>query len=481
MAFICKYLIPSSVQDLLNKIEAELVNMGWTIHDEYIPFTAGKNPSPVLLDTIEGNTSAATARITSITITSGSFAAGTAAGYFGIDTLVGKFVSETVKNNTHPLNPAATTNGTYGVVYKSNGELGDRIYEYARFSFTTSTTQLDIAAYAYWNNTTRAGYCPAGTDGFLTYGVDYKFVLAGTKNLVTCHRIGYADNDFLFGHIPKRFYANPLATITAGPTGTGIGVVLPLSNTTKFIENKTYWIMGSLGEGRDRIKLTSVNPGVSVTGDGLTIPFAAGAMIGANPSMFILNKTGVGDYIYATSSKIVGTGAGGNMDVYPFIPIGFLDPDASLGYEGAPLSTTGLYVLQPILFGNSVSTPNEYPLGYCDEYLFYPPISAVDNIYGITGDGLPLSTGTVTNASFNTLECLGKGWGINAYANKTVILVSGVGSGYTRRIISNTADTLTVGENWDTIPTGLTIFYIVDEAYRTAGAHAKYLAYREYI
>jgi hypothetical protein len=480
MAFICKYLIPSSVQDLLNKIEAELVNMGWTIHDEYIPFTAGKNPSPALLDTIEGNTSAATARITSITITGGSFAAGTAAGYFGIDTLVGKFVSETVKNNTHPLNPAATTNGTYGVVYKSNGELGDRIYEYVRFSFTTSTTQLDIAAYAYWSNTGRWYACIAGTNGFLTYGVDYKFVLAGTKNLVICHRIGYSDNDFLFGHIPKRFYANPLATITAGPTGTGIGVVLPLSNTTKFIENKTYWIMGSLGEGRDRIKVTSVNPGVSITGDGLTIPFAAGAMIGASPSMFILNQTGT-DYIYSTSCKSVGAGVGTGeyIPIAPFIAAIYLNPDASLGYEGAPLSTTGLYVLQPILF--SANPSNDYPVGYCDEYLFYPPILSVDSIYGITGDGLPLSTGTVTNASFNTLECLGKGWGINAYANKAVILVSGVGSGYTRRIISNTADTLTVGENWDTIPTGLTIFYIVDEAYRVAGTHASYLAYREYI
>jgi len=477
MAFICKYLIPSSVQDLLNKIEAELVNMGWTIHDEYIPFTAGKNPSPVLLDTIEGNTSAATARITSITITSGSFAAGTAAGYFGIDTLVGKFVSETVKNNTHPLNPAATTSGTYGVVYKSNGELGDRIYEYVRFSLAISTTQLDIAAYAYWNNTTRAGYCMAGIAGFLTYGVDYKFVLSGTKNLVVCHRIGYLDNDFLFGHIPKRFYANPLATITVGPTGTGVGVVLPLTNTTKFIENKTYWIMGSLGEGRDRIKLTSVNPGVSITGDGLTIPFAAGAMVGANPSMFILNDTGLGDNIYSSSGKTVGTGTGALINTIPFISGAILDPDASLGYAGAPLSTTGLYVLEPILFYVS----SEYPLGYCDEYLLIAPIVTTDSIYGITGDGLPLSTGTVTNASFNTLECLGKGWGINAYANKTVILVSGVGSGHTRRIISNTADTLTVGENWDTIPTGLTIFYIVDEVYRVAGAHASYLTYREYI
>jgi hypothetical protein len=476
MAFICKYLIPSSVQDLLNKIEAELVNMGWTIHDEYIPFTAGKNPSPVLLDTIEGNTSAATARITSILVTSGSFAAGTAAGFFGIDTLVGKFVSETVKNNTHPLNPAATTNGTYSVAYKSNGELGDRIYEYILFTMTTSTTILSVLAYGWWNNATHAGTTGVSTSRSLTYGASYRFVMSGTKDLVVMHRIGYDDNSCLFGHIPKRFYANPLATLTAGPSGVGVGVVLPLSNTTKFILNQTYWMFGSLGEGRDRIKVTAINPGVSITGDGLTIPFAAGAMIGACPSMFGVASS-IGAF-YATFVRTVGSADTGQLlTAEVFVALAMLDPDLSLGQYGAPLNTVGLYVLAPILWSGLTT----YPVGYSDAYLFKPPITTLDTIYGITGDGQPLDTGTATDGSILTLTCAGKAWGINAFANKAVILVSGTGAGYTRRIISNTADILTIGENWDTTPNATTIFYIVDEVYRVAGAAATALAYREYI
>ena len=476
MAFICKYLAPASVQDLLNKMEAELVNMGWALHDEYIPFTAGKNPSPVVLDIIEGNTSASTARITSILVTSGSFAAGTAAGFFGIDTLVGKFVSETVKNNTHPLNPAATTNGTYNVVYKSNGELGDRIYEYILFTMTTSTTIMTIMAYGWWNNATHAGTTGTAQLRNLTYGASYRFVMSGTKDLVVMHRIGYDDNSCLFGHIPKRFYANPLATLTAGPSGVGVGVVLPLSNTTKFILNQTYWMFGSLGEGRDRIKVTAINPGVSITGDGLTIPFAAGAMIGACPSMFgVANITGS---FYATFVRTVGSAdTGQQLSGGVFVTQAMLDPDLSLGQSGAPLNTVGLYVLAPILWSGLTT----YPVGYCDAHLLVPPISTFDTIYGITGDGQPLDTGTATDGSILTLTCAGKAWGINAFANKAVILVSGTGAGYTRRIISNTADILTIGENWDTTPNVTTIFYIVDEVYRVAGAAATALAYREYI
>ena len=476
MAFICKYLIPSSVQDLLNKIEAELVNMGWTIHDEYIPFTAGKNPAPSVGNTIEGVTSGATARIASILVTGGSWVGNNASGFFGIDTLVGKFASENVKNNTVPLNPAATINGDYFVIYKSNGELGDRIYEYISLKMTTSATNISITPFGWFNNATHIGSIGvSGVGAIMAYVAGYSLVISGTKDLVVTHRIGFTTHSLIFGHIPKRFYANPLATLTAGPSGTGVGVVLSLNNTTKFILNQTYWMFGSLGEGRDRIKVTAINPGVSITGDGLTIPFAAGAMIGAFPSMFAI-YTGIS--FAATFDRVVGSGASTLvLTTSPFVIATTLDPDLSLGQSGAPLNTVGLYVLQPILFINSTVAP----VGYSDAYVFNPPVNTFDTIYGITGDGLPLDTGTATDGSILTLTCAGKGWGINAYANKTVIIVSGTGAGYTRRIISNTADVLTIGVNWDTTPNITSIFYIVDEVYRVAGTDAMLLAYREYI
>jgi hypothetical protein len=183
-----------------------------------------------------------------------------------------------------------------------------------------------------------------------------------------------------------------------------------------------------------------------------------------------------GTSIIMTFSRVVGGGVGMQVSQQAFIGTALLAPDVSLGYLGTPLNTTGLWVVAPVLF---VATG--MPVGYSDSYVFYPPNSAMDSIFGITADGLALDTGTATNAGILTLECLGKAWGINAFANKAVIIVSGAGAGYTRRIISNTANTLTIGTMWDTTPNITSIFYIVDEVYRTGNNYQNYLALREYI
>jgi hypothetical protein len=157
-----------------------------------------------------------------------------------------------------------------------------------------------------------------------------------------------------------------------------------------------------------------------------------------------------------------------------FVPDASLDPDQSLGYSGAPLNTPGLYVVQPLLFYHA-----SFVVGYSDSYVLHPPISTNDTLFGITADGKPLDTGTATDGSSITLTCTGKGWGVNAYAGKTVFIDSGTGAGYSRRIISNTSEILTVNKQWDVTPNNTSIFYIVDEVYR--GVSVLDIAYREYI
>lgn len=477
MSFLCTQIAPTSAFDLLDKLGAELVSRGWELHDRYIAFTAGKNPSPSIGDQIQGNTSGVTANITDIVVTSGSFAAGNAVGFFGLTNVSGQFASETLKNNTVPLNPCATTNAVQFRVYKSNGEDADRIPEYIRLQL--SGTTITILAYGWWNNATHTGNNASGAPSTLGYIASAKYVISGNKNLVATHRIGYSSPtlyDTLFGHVPKRFYASPLATLTA-PVTAGDGKTLSLDNTTKFIPNQTYWLFGAAGEGRDRIKVTSVNPGVSITGDGLTIGFAVGAMVGAMPSVFFNISSSSPFYPNFTAARDVGTGGGLiTASDTPFIPRNNLDPDYSLGYLGAPLNTVGLYVLQPLLFVDGT-----FPIGYSDNYIINPPLTTNDDIYGVTADGQPLDTGTATDGSSLTLTCAGKSWGVNEFADKTVIIVSGTGAGYTRRIISNTAEVLTIGTIWDVTPNPTSIFYIVDEAYRCAAASTFKFAYREYI
>ena len=476
MAFICKQIEPTSAFDYRTKIGAELINMGWSLDDWYIPFTSGGTHEVLPGDTLIGATSGVTMVVFDVLVTSGTWGAGTAVGFFGITSLNGPFVAENLNEGVN-LNVCTVAAGAGNKIYKSNSETADRLYAWILMSCTT--TYINFFAYGYWDPATHAGNTVAYTSESLSYTASAKYVISGNKNLVCIHRIAYAVNgtQMLFGHIPKRFYTAPLATLTA-PVTAGDGKTLSLDNTTGFIQNQTYWMMGIAGEGRDRIKVTSVNPGVSITGDGLSIGFATGAVIGACPRLFGLHNITYGFcsiFGRTIGSGAVGTGGGDyNLLKAPFVPIATLNPDDSLGTAGPPLSTVGLYVLQPILFYASM-----YPVGYSDENILYSPLAVYDDIYGVTSDGQPLDTGTATDGSGNTITCAGKTWGVNDYVGKTVVLVSGTGAGYTRRIVSNTATVLTVNTDWDITPNTTTIFYIVDEAYR----HNSYLgvSYREYI
>ncbi len=64
------------------------------------------------------------------------------------------------------------------------------------------------------------------------------------------------------------------------------------------------------------------------------------------------------------------------------------------------------------------------------------------------------TTNTSTSATANTLSVSpSPGWTTNAYAGCTISITSGTGSGQDRYVLSNTADTITVTEDWTTNPT----------------------------
>ena len=62
-------------------------------------------------------------------------------------------------------------------------------------------------------------------------------------------------------------------------------------------------------------------------------------------------------------------------------------------------------------------------------------------------------TGTSTSATDDTLTQTGKTWTVDQWADGTINITGDPGSGQTRTISSNTADTITVSSNWTTNPT----------------------------
>jgi hypothetical protein len=61
-------------------------------------------------------------------------------------------------------------------------------------------------------------------------------------------------------------------------------------------------------------------------------------------------------------------------------------------------------------------------------------------------------SGTITNATANTLQDDSQGWATNVFASFYVRITSGLGQGQIRSITSNTSHVLTISVNWDTIP-----------------------------
>lgn len=80
-----------------------------------IDFTSGGTTTPVAGDTITGLTTTTTsARIVSVTLSSGAWADGDAAGFFVVDTMTGDFAAENVE-----INSSTTNDATVALFYRN--------------------------------------------------------------------------------------------------------------------------------------------------------------------------------------------------------------------------------------------------------------------------------------------------------------------------------------------------------------------------
>jgi hypothetical protein len=98
------------------------------------------------------------------------------------------------------------------------------------------------------------------------------------------------------------------------------------------------------------------------------------------------------------------------------------------------------------------------------------------------------TTGTASSSTDSTLTLTSAGWTVNAYEYDYIYIISGTGSGQLRQIVSNTADTLTLDEDWETNPDNTSVFEIVScghdpritETFE-ADEYGEHGPYREYI
>jgi hypothetical protein len=88
----------------------------------------------------------------------------------------------------------------------------------------------------------------------------------------------------------------------------------------------------------------------------------------------------------------------------------------------------------------------------------------VENIYH-TKFGNIETSGTANSGTGNSLTKTSAGWTVNGFADMVVWIDGGTGVGQYRKISSNTADTLTVSDNWDTNPDNTSTYKVLTLGY----------------
>ena len=452
----------AALTELWSKIEA----MGWTVHDYLNKPDKSCAPADVNITT-ETITIAAHGFVNGEHVKYWVSAGGTVIGgltnltlYFIVGATADTFQLSSTQGGT-AINLYTQGVGTHYFgegykIYKSNGELIDRIYEYIKISWLTAN-KITFQAYYLWNATTHAGVgSGVYADTINTAEAGLYLWIHGNKDLVVVSSKVTTTYYFSgFGHLPKRFWTSCLAT-TQNAEIAGTDVVIEVNNTTNFRVGGYYQIVGAAGEGRDRILINAINSGVSLTITTLPRNYGAGALIGNCPSTFGNFYNSLSNFCHTCQYDAIGTAnKTAYLSRYFLLGLGLVDPEYR--QEVA-------YILQPSVWG----VGDEY-VGYSEDYFCIAPTTGLvaEDIFGVSADGSVIDDGTSTGTNgTTTLNDTGKSWSINGWANKVVLIKAGTGSGQIRKITSNSATQLVISEEWTTIPDATSTYAIRDEGWR---------------
>lgn len=351
-------------------------------------------------------------------------------------------------------------------VYKSKGEHDSYCYGYMVASLE-STDRIQLRVYQDWNATTHVGIGGAyNQTNYSRTTINYKpLIIYCTKNFVCLFNTGHTGNgSYVMCGMPEFVFDTTLTTTVSG-ISSGSDVVVPVVSTTGFLKNSRYKVIGVNYEGREVVTIGSIQDATHLVVETLHANYGIGTCIGAEPCPLMQANYPSDVYYsatgYASSASTHGTGDQGGyarIDVEDIVPRTFLDP-------AEEYSLYGLCTCQVLEQGCT-------PIGYFKNYWYIPPKApptptAYNGIY-LNGDIYVVNSQpiiSVTSATAITATFIAA-WSVNEVQDKIIVFYTGHVAGHTRKIISNTTDTVTVGVPFDIIPSNGDNAAICDEAYR---------------
>ena len=321
-----------------------------------------------------------------------------------------------------------------------------------------SGNDIYFKVYAFFDTATDTGYGGAyGNTSSLAYfaaNAAATMYFYGSKDLAI---VRWGNSTLMgVGHWPKRGVTKPKAVL-AKAEAAGASVVVEVDNTDRFYINDYYTIYDPSTGCRERVQVTAVSAGASLTIATLANNYAAGSIVGRAPSTFAqLTSYGVCPVVHPSAS---GTADGGDAaQMYATRLSSYTCPD---GY-------VNLYATVPLLLCDN-GTYNTPFTAYSDENIVSCGEATQDNLYGVMDDANQYVLGTASAGGESNLDVSGTPFTDDAFIGKVLVLTGGAGAGQTRYITDNTTSRILVGQAFVTNPNATTTFAICDRVYRNLG------------
>jgi hypothetical protein len=361
--------------------------------------------------------------------------------------------------------------GTAGVydqyVYSSQGEAGDQPKGYVHI-YGDSSNNFFARTYQYWDSGahtgTRKSYITSGNYCYVSAGnctASIECLIVGSKDTVFVHAntSSACANAYTvsFGHLPNKFIT-ALTKLDGAHTSSVGAKALTVDSTTGFGAGSYVQILGSNGEGCDKLQITTIDSATQMTVAALPRNYADNSYLGYPACTFgIRGEYGSGDFYWHPTSHYQDAGLTVSTtnhwtfaDVYTFNTIGdftqkmILRPYAIMlnAYEHVG------YSADPILIGYGGT---QYDVMVVLDDFSIPP------------------THTATSGANTTLSDTTHSWTADALIGKYVVITGGTGNGQVRKILDNDGTSITV-DTWYTNPDATSSYRIVDHVYRAMGS-----------
>ena len=341
------------------------------------------------------------------------------------------------------------------------------------FSIIVTTGNVQISEiYRYWNATTHAGTGIIGTS--YTFNIyNNKMYLFVSKNIFYIHRVAsqYDTLDSNYGAgilLALPSYYPSVATTTTTAVIVGSNVEVPVDNVVNFRVGMKVAVADSTTAGWSYGTILSISSN-SITITTLKINLAAGSFICVPPNVFVAIT---GRYLLFDEKT--------------------LTPDDILYCDTGHLTYTNTYpLLNSSVFksdgitGEVVTSPLAWPSTFGDTYLDNNAVCAcgesesLNDFLAKNNDASDTISGIAVSGDKTNIIDNSKIWTPSGLIGKYVAVSGGTNAGNCRKIIMNTATSITVDEEFPSTIDATSKYVIADSIYRYVDIYQTNVAVRE--